>query len=767
MRRSVFIFTLIAVVVVALGAVFFVRVAPNRLSIIQSGFTQRLIPLYRSVRKIPDIVFFPRYVLSKSKLERFEIIISPADVERMNALLPKNPFGNVSLDDAQKLWVPATFVAKDYQGKVDIRYRGNLANHWNSYQKSYLIEFPKDNLYHGMREMALVIPSDRNYFSEALNTYRAKKLGLWNTEEHYVRVRFNGAPAGVYMAFENWSQEWVEKHPMSALSILYGIMDVSNSVDPETLPHVYSEEALQYWRNWNGDPLYFDPVTTLVELVDNADDATFKKLLPVMVDIESFYALDVMSILSGGFHAASPKPGASNIVLLFDGAEGRFTPVPYNVGLFLPEEQILYNVARLQERIWTIPEFKAARDAMFRTYVANEKEDDLVFIDQWLSDMKPEFYSDTAKIDNNFSFWKKIKAYRAAAESYFDDPFGQIEKDLPVEVVEEPLTFPKSFAYLKESAVSVSAFTARYPQFTQSGRGIEISGDQYLAGTIVIPYGTRLYIAPGTTLRMGPAASLLSYSPVTAEGTATRPITVISSSASSWGVFGVLNTEKEKNVFRYVTFKGGGEATINGVYMSGMLALHNSDADIQYSRFEGTTGDDALNVKRGQSVVIEHNVFTRNAFDAIDLDYVASTTKLAQNLFIDNGGDSMDLSWTDIVIENNTVIGCGDKGVSVGESSNPTIRNNILAKCDLGVAVKDSSKASIENNYFIKNRIAVALYRKKEFFNGGYATLTTNTLWENHRDFDADTFSHYDQGNILSSRPDLPVSAELSKLIFQ
>lgn len=158
-----------------------------RSELLTNPIVHRMIPLYRSLRKLPDIVFMPWSAFATSNLETFEITISPQNIERMNSVLPEEPF-NSSMDADSKLWVPAYFRVGDYEDNVKIRYRGNLAAHWNAYQKSYAIKFPKDHLFRGMREMNLVIPSKRRYLAMSLNDYRAEKLGLIHPDESLISL---------------------------------------------------------------------------------------------------------------------------------------------------------------------------------------------------------------------------------------------------------------------------------------------------------------------------------------------------------------------------------------------------------------------------------------------------------------------------------------------------------------------------------------------------------------------------------------------------
>ena len=727
----------IVVAVVILGLLAARPVYERRITIIQSPLVTHFIPLYRSLRKLPDIFFIHYLVFNDSGLDKYSLTISPENIQKLNEPLPDNPFARATrLLGESKVWVPANFTAGEYSDRVQVRYRGNQLNHWGNYKKSYLIKFPKDNLFNGMRGLVLVIPSDRRYFAMSLNNYRSKKMGLLVPDEKLVAVNLNGVDYGPYLAFERWSQEWLEKNPINADSMLIGTADVASDV--VGLPSLYTKDGLSYWESWNVEEIerLQEPLKALIEVVEKADDATFERLIPQLVDLEQFYARDVISILSGSFHNAGPIAGANNLVIYFNGEEGRFKPIPYNSVLFPPEDGFDGEPTDLQKRIWSIPRFKAERDAYFEQYVAEHEADDLAFFEAWMEEHKSAFYADFTKQDNNLTFWQEMRSLEAAMRDYFADPFAILEREYTVpERATTTLAFADSFSQFADLALSVPEFIAKHPEF-RSGPDDTLllpRGQYTFAADLIIPPGTTLTIAPGTTIRMGRGVSLVSYSPVIARGTEAAPISIAPAEAgAAWGVLAVVNTEEKLSHFAEVKLSGGGEDRINGVFFSGMLALHNADGTIESSVFRGAQGDDGVNVKGGR-VAILNNQFLENSSDGIDIDFPDQETLLKDNEFKDNAGDCVDISWSDITIAGNTITGCGDKGVSVGESSHPLIAGNYIAGSDMGIAIKDLSVATITKNQIINNRVAVAAYQKKPIFGGGHGIVRDNILSGNRQ----------------------------------
>jgi parallel beta-helix repeat protein len=736
----------------------------NKLDIIQSPVVTQLIPLYRSLRKMPDLLFIPRYVFYNTKLDTYEIYIKPENINILNSFLPNKPFGTSlsSLKNENKTWVSADFIYGQYKEKVKIRYRGNQANHWNSFKKSMLIKFPKDHLFNGMRELTLVIPSDRRYFAMSLNHFRARKMDMIVPDESFVRVKLNGADHGVYIAFEHWSPEWVEKQPISSESLLLGTFDLPNVKDDSLVPSIYTSKGLMYWRNWNMETLSLEPVSTLVNIVENAPDDIFEKIIPHIIDLKQYYARDIINILSGSYHNVGDIPGANNLVLYFDVADGKFRPIPYNTVLFTREDEFPGEPTTLQKRIWNVPKFKKERDSAFHSYVEKNKNDDIKFMENWFSKMNNEFYSDNAKADNNLVYFKKMRLFSDTIKDYFDDPFNKLDDLYEVRTSNNTFVFKGTYTNFMDVIQSPIEFTRKHPQFIyENGKLTLYPGTYFFGDDVIIPFGFKLVISQGVTIFMGEKASIISYSPVIAKGALNSPIKIYPSNFKRpWGVFGVINTGDKKSIFENVILKGGSEDRINGVYYSGMLAMHNSDGMITNSLFDSTFGDDGVNIKKS-NVEVKGNTFLNNPSDGIDIDFPKSGTIIISNKFLNNSGDAIDLSWSNVTVVDNIIIGCGDKGVSVGEKSYPKIINNVISKCDIGIAVKDLSKAQIDKNTIISNRIGISAYQKKPVFGGGLVNANNNIFWNNGKNTRADSLSKIILSGVKKQKPlllDLPQS---------
>lgn len=291
-----------------------------------------------------------------------------------------------------------------------------------------------------------------------------------------------------------------------------------------------------------------------------------------------------------------------------------------------------------------------------------------------------------------------------------------------------------TFQYFERISENINVFLERHPFFVRHAEQEILlpAGDYQISETIIVPKNTLLTIQAGAHLKFAPNVSLLSYSPVQIIGTPEQPITFSSANPPEpWGVFGIIgHGDIAKSRVEYALFEHGGEAYINGIFMSGMLAAHYADIDIQNCKFQFAHGDDGLNVKYGQGT-LSNSYFYQNDFDAVDFDF--NLGNISDNYLLENGNDGLDLGGvTSVFVARNFIDHSGDKGISMGEHAEDiTIVNNLIMNSVIGIAVKDLSEPRIINNTILNNQQGIAAYQKKEVFGGGFPTVKNTLLWGN------------------------------------
>lgn len=751
------------VIVAVLVYTFFIPISAKNYFISETAMGKWLLPSRIALKKAYNLVHLP-YWFKKSDLPTYHIFISPNNQEELIASLPFNPktLSYGSMFDEDKKFVNADFVNNDYSASVKIRYRGLSPDHWSKEQKSYRLKFPSDNLFEGQKELNLIIPIDRFYFIEPLNSYRAQKMGLSAADFKFVRLNINNKDAGVYLASEPWSKEWLVRHGFIDTDSVFSTKDL----DFDAKENLFRTDRISYWKNYTDEKEgAFEELTALFSLMENADDKEFTKKIGGLFDLESFYRFQLLYVLAGSSHVMDNQ----NSVLLFKRETGKFYYVPWDVIVDNPHE-FYPGLTTLARRILSNEKFMEEFKKVVYNYISNEEnlKDDLAYYDGLYKKYHSEFYKDQTKVDSDLDFDKRVKKYRALIVENFNRT-----KKLMAEISSEDLIskfpildsgdvkFEGSFRYFNDAFLSIDRFLFQHPQFIKRDQNTLVlsSGNHVFTDNVIVPKGLKLIIEPGAKLLMAPKVSLISYSLVSALGNSNLPIiiTALYPSAEPWGSFGVLDTGEAKNYFNYLRVSGGSAwegsvATLmNGVPFISQFSLRNANAEIYNSTFENGRSDDALHAING-SVVIKYNILRNTSSDALDLDGVKDSIVAGNMIFNikseNNGddGDGLDISGTkNLEISDNKIYNFGDKCVSIGEKAEAVIKNNLLFNCNYGLAVKDDSRVSVDGNIIVGNKVGgLTLYRKKqEFIKGGSAEVENSILWGNKTEILIDETEYY------------------------
>jgi hypothetical protein len=82
-------------------------------------------------------------------------------------------------------------------------------------------------------------------------------------------------------------------------------------------------------------------------------------------------------------------------------------------------------------------------------------------------------------------------------------------------------------------------------------------------------------------------------------------------------------------------------------------------------------------------------------------------------------GDGLDVSGSDVVVEDSVFSRVPDKCLFLGEGADVRIRGSLVRGCAVGVASKDLSRAEVSESLFLDNDRDFAAYQKKKVFGGG------------------------------------------------
>ncbi len=114
------------------------------------------------------------------------------------------------LPPGERFWIRATFESGGERYPERLRNRGDLPVHWRGEQISYRLKFT-DRLFQGRKEINLIVPWDKHYGVELLQTRVADALGLGYFPGRFVSLAINDQDTRLYYENEHPTREYLER----------------------------------------------------------------------------------------------------------------------------------------------------------------------------------------------------------------------------------------------------------------------------------------------------------------------------------------------------------------------------------------------------------------------------------------------------------------------------------------------------------------------------------------------------------------------------
>jgi parallel beta-helix repeat protein len=317
----------------------------------------------------------------------------------------------------------------------------------------------------------------------------------------------------------------------------------------------------------------------------------------------------------------------------------------------------------------------------------------------------------------------------------------------------------------------------RLPSSVVSDTILTAVNSPYVAKSdLVIRPNARLLINAGVEIKFDPGASLIVRGALSAFGRKDKPIRFTRSDPSKpWGALCFQNAT-DTCALDYLELTGATHGPDSATYKaaissvnSGLVLDHVTVADavmpfyvrggrveILNGYFDGSrSGDDNANIQNA-SARIENTTFY--GLGELDFDFVDNGVIRGCRFFClssDPNRDCVDIgSSKDVIIEDNAIYNAADKGISIGEASQPTtVRGNVISGCVKGIAVKDNSDVVIDGNTIFKCGTGIDLYEKMPGAGGGHATVR-NTIFSKSAiaDIKTDALSSFQVSYSLSDK---------------
>jgi len=316
---------------------------------------------------------------------------------------------------------------------------------------------------------------------------------------------------------------------------------------------------------------------------------------------------------------------------------------------------------------------------------------------------------------------------------------------------------PELDLQLDQSRTIFAVFTVnsqnQLPTEISQNMVLTAANSPYIAlSDVTVRPNVSLSVEPGVEIQLAEGKSIYVNGQLSANGSENLPITIHGiGSGGRWGALCFENTTRQSSL-SHVKLEGATTGA-DAVHFKAAVSTHNSDITlddvtirnvgqpfdgqggiiiITNSSLDGTgAGDDIAHIQSASARIENCHLFGNGEldFDSVN-DGIIRNNRI--NIISTNSNrDGIDIgtSSKNVLIENNRIFDCPDKGISVGEkSTDAIIRGNLVVNASMAIAIKDSSTATIDRNTLYDDSVGIACYEKIANQGGGFASVR-NTIF--------------------------------------
>lgn len=246
-------------------------------------------------------------------------------------------------------------------------------------------------------------------------------------------------------------------------------------------------------------------------------------------------------------------------------------------------------------------------------------------------------------------------------------------------------------------------------------------GNWVVNSDIIIPSGYEFHINKGTTLNFTKDAIFTSYSPLNFSGTKKHPVIFKGLGTDAWQGLAIM-AARGKSFWKHVKIENTSGIKFVDWHLNAGATFYKSDIKMQDCTFTKSSAEDALNIVRSK-VLIENIRISETYSDGLDGDYINGeiNSSIFEKIGSLGGGDAIDLSGSNIIINRGVFHSISDKAVSIGERSVVSLSSLDIKNSSIAVVSKDGSQVKVTNSK-INNvtNYGFMAYMKKPEYGGSY-----------------------------------------------
>ena len=261
-------------------------------------------------------------------------------------------------------------------------------------------------------------------------------------------------------------------------------------------------------------------------------------------------------------------------------------------------------------------------------------------------------------------------------------------------------------------------------------------GKWTLEENLILPRGYEIRASQGVQISLAKGATILSRSRLRFIGTRDQPIVIEAEKHKGGGM--LVQEAPATSVLEYVEFRGLAAPQQLGLALTGAVTFYESAVEIRDCAFRENRSEDGLNIIRSD-YLIERSLFSKTPSDALDSDF--SRGRVVTSEFKDIGGDGLDFSGSQVVVEDLRLVRIGDKGFSIGEASSISGKSLSIDTSFIGVAVKDQSEGNFVDIELKDTTFGVAVFQKKPEFGPAKVNIVQLKMVNLEREYVVETGS--------------------------
>lgn len=301
-----------------------------------AAFGEPTHPWYDSVdRSFQDY----EYIVGKG-VSHIKLQMSDDTRHKIDALTAKLVRQEVMLKE-DHIWFPAKFYENNKVYNVKIRMRGDFSMHWKmKFYKSWRIKFKKDDLFHGIRALNLIVASDRAFFFESIGFHMARSEGLLSFRDGFAYVRQIDASGKrlsgplFYVIAEAATKEFLEANNRPVTAIfrkLDLVMETRVTGRPiETFGDIDSPGFYKnYIKDYGREAQYWSSLEMFLKSDSHEE-------LSAILDVDKYAIADAIACVVGTYHTL----GSNNIFFYYNDTVGLFEPLLWDLNVYPIGEKV-------------------------------------------------------------------------------------------------------------------------------------------------------------------------------------------------------------------------------------------------------------------------------------------------------------------------------------------------------------------------------------------------------------------------------------------